>query len=114
MECEHLYIGELPIFGPLVKYTLLRYRLKFSESLISDKPMSDLRKLENLYNEKIKIDDREASYYRGLLRHLLELLLIPEMKRVTPDFSALYSHTYFGGSTFDGLKVKTKTFLVSL
>ena len=76
--------------------------------------MSDLRKLENLYNEKIKIDDREASYYRGLLRHLLELLLIPEMKRVTPDFSALYSHTYFGGSTFDGLKVKTKTFLVSL
>jgi len=67
--------------------------------------MSDLQKLEKLYNDEIKIDDREASYYRGLLRHLLELVLIPEMKRVNPDFSALYSHTYFGGSTFDGLKV---------
>ena len=68
--------------------------------------MSDLRKLENLYNEKIKIDEGEASYYRGLLRHLLERELIPEMRRVNPDFTALYSHTYFGGSVFDGLKVE--------
>ena len=68
--------------------------------------MSDLRKLENLYNENIKIDDSEQSYYRGLLNHLLERVLIPELKRVNPDFSALYSHTYFGGSVFDGLKVK--------
>ena len=67
--------------------------------------MSDLRKLENLYNEKIKIDNSEASYYRGLLRHLLERELIPEMRRLNPDFAALYSHTYFGGSVFDGLKV---------
>ena len=67
--------------------------------------MSDLRKLENLYNENIKIDDCEQSYYRGLLNHLLERVLIPELKRVNPDFSALYSHTYFGGSVFDGLKV---------
>ena len=67
--------------------------------------MSDLQKLENLYNEKIKIDDSEEKYYRGLLHYLLEQVLIPELKRVNPDFSALYSHTYFGGSVFDGLKV---------
>ena len=70
--------------------------------------MTNLQKLEHLYNEKIKIDESEERYYRGLLRHLLESVLIPEMKRVNPDFSALYSHTYFGGSVFDGLKVKPK------
>ena len=70
--------------------------------------MTDLQKLEWLYNEKIKIDESKQGYYRGLLHHMMNEFIIPELKKINADFAALYSHTYFGGSLFDGLKVRRK------
>ena len=66
--------------------------------------MSDLRKLEDLYNRKIKIDD-DGGFYRGLLNSMMNDVLIPGMKEASPDFGKLYQRIYYGGSTFDGLKV---------
>ena len=68
------------------------------------KPMSDLRKLEDLYNREIKIDDDEVEFYRGLLNAMIQFI-IPEMKRASPDFANLFRNIYYGGSFFDGLKV---------
>lgn len=66
--------------------------------------MSDLRKLEDLYNRKIKIDD-DGGFYRGLLNSMMNDVLIPGMKETSPDFGKLYQRIYYGGSTFDGLKI---------
>ena len=66
--------------------------------------MTDLQKLEDLYNRRIKMDD-DGGFYRGLLNSMMMDFLIPEMKRTSPDFANLYQRIYYGGSTFDGLKV---------
>jgi len=67
--------------------------------------MSDLQKLEDLYNRNIKIDEEEQKFYRGLLNHLMTQLVIPEMKKTDLDFANLFQRVYYGGSFFDGLKV---------
>ena len=66
--------------------------------------MSDLQKLEDLYNREIKLDD-DGGFYRGLLNAMMNDVIIPEMKRTSPDFANLYKKIYYGGSTFDGLKI---------
>ena len=69
------------------------------------KEMTDLQKLEDLYNRKIKIDEEVQSFYQSLLRYMEHDLIIPEMKKTSIDFDNLYRNTYYGGSFFDGLKV---------
>ena len=73
--------------------------------------MSDLQKLEDLYNRNIKIDEEEQKFYRGLLNHLMTQLLIPEMKKTDIDFANLFQRVYYSGSFFDGLKVLLCRFL---
>ena len=72
--------------------------------------MTDLQKLEDLYNRNIKIDEEVQKFYQGLLRFLEHDLIIPEMRKTSNDFNNLYKNTYYGGSFFDGLKVKFKFF----
>ena len=71
------------------------------------KEMTDLQKLEDLYNRNIKIDEEVQNFYQGLLRFMEHDLIIPEMRKTSSDFNNLYRNTYYGGSFFDGLKVFT-------
>lgn len=66
--------------------------------------MTNLQKLENLYNEKVKVDENEENFYRGILKSLVDVI-IREMKETSPAMAELYRETYWGGSFFDGLKV---------
>ena len=66
--------------------------------------MSQLHQLEDLYNQRIKIDENEQKRYQGLLKYVLDTI-ISKMKQTTPEFNDLYRETYYGGSFFDGLKV---------
>ena len=66
--------------------------------------MSQLHLLEELYRQRIRIDEKEQKKYQGLLKFLLDTM-ITKMKETTPEVSDLYRETYHGGSVFDGLKV---------
>ena len=66
--------------------------------------MSQLYLLEDLYNQRIKIDEEEQKKYQGLLKYVVDTM-ISKMKEATPEFNDLYRETYYGGSFFDGLKI---------
>ena len=66
--------------------------------------MSQLHLLEDLYNQRIKIDEEEQKKYQGLLKYVVDTM-ISKMKESTPEFNDLYRETYYGGSFFDGLKI---------
>ena len=66
--------------------------------------MSQLHLLEELYRQRIRIDEKEQKKYQGLLKILLDTM-ITKMKETTPEFNDIYRETYHGGSVFDGLKV---------
>ena len=66
--------------------------------------MSQLHQLEDLYNQRIKIDETEQKRYQGLLKYVVDEM-ISKMKETTPEFADLYRETYYGGSFFDGLKI---------
>jgi len=66
--------------------------------------MSQLHLLEDLYNQRIKIDEEEQKKYQGLLKYVVDTM-ISKMKEKTPEFNDLYRETYYGGSFFDGLKI---------
>ena len=62
------------------------------------------RKLKRIFDENIKLDQKEANKYETVLRLVLaELILV--MKETSTVFSDLFEEVYFGGSFFDGLKV---------
>ena len=66
--------------------------------------MSQLHQLEDLYNQRIKIDETEQKRYQGLLKYVVDKM-ISKMKEAMPKFADLYRETYYGGSFFDGLKI---------
>ena len=68
--------------------------------------MSQTHELEQLYTERVRVDEALQDEYRALLKHIVELM-ISKMKAVSPDFNALYRETYYGGSFFDRLKVNS-------
>ena len=68
--------------------------------------MSQTDELEQLYNERVRVDEGLQNEYRGLLKHVVDLI-ISKMKALSPVFEALYRETYYGGSFFDGLKVNS-------
>ena len=68
--------------------------------------MSQTHELEQLYTERVRVDEALQDEYRALLKHIVELM-ISKMKAVSPDFNALYREIYYGGSFFDRLKVNS-------
>ena len=66
--------------------------------------MSQTHELEQLYIERVQVDEGLQNEYRGLLKHVVDLM-IRKMKALSPAFEALYRETYYGGSFFDKLKV---------
>ena len=66
--------------------------------------MTNLQKLEDLYGRNVIVDEEEAKKYRGILKHLVDVV-IGNMKQTSPEMAELYRETYWGGSSFDGLKV---------
>ena len=71
--------------------------------------MTNLQKLEDLYNREIKVDEAEEKKYRGIVKYFVEDVIISEMMKTSPDMANLYRETYWGGSFWDGLKVDTGT-----
>ena len=67
--------------------------------------MTNLQKLEDLYIREIKVDEAEKKKYRGILKHLVDDIVIERWKQTSPDMANLYRETYWGGSFYDGLKV---------
>ena len=62
------------------------------------------KKLKRIFDENVKLDQKEANKYETVLRLVLaELILV--MKETSTVFSDLFDEVYFGGSFFDGLKV---------
>ena len=62
------------------------------------------RKLERIFEENIRLDQKEANKYETVLRLILtELVCI--MKASSTTFCDLFDELYLGGSFFDGLKV---------
>ena len=72
---------------------------------ILGKSMTNLQKLEDLYNREIKVDEAEEKKYRGIVKHLVDNVVIEKLKQTSPDMANLYRETYWGGSFYDGLKV---------
>ena len=68
--------------------------------------MSQIGRLEELYNSRVRVDSALQKDYQGLLEYVMTTL-ITMMKQVSPMFGLLYRETYFGGSFFDGLKVNS-------
>ena len=68
--------------------------------------MSQTHELEQLYIERVRVDKDLENEYRGLLKHVVDLM-ISKMKAMSPVFEELYRETYYGGSFFDGLKVNS-------
>merc|ERR1711892_606962 len=66
--------------------------------------MSQLHQLEDLYNQRIKIDENEQKRYQGLLKYVVDEM-ISKIKETTPEFADLYRETYYGGSFVDVLKI---------
>merc|ERR1719158_494975 len=58
------------------------------------KKMSQLQLLEELYNQRIKIDEDEQKKYQGLLKFVVDTM-INKMKESTPEFKDLYRETYY-------------------
>ena len=75
--------------------------------------MTNLQKLEDLYNRKVKVEECEERKYRGILKYLVDVL-IGEMKKTSHDMALLYRETYWGGSFFDGLKVFNELMVLQL
>ena len=68
--------------------------------------MSQISHLEQLYNQRVKVDESLQKDYQGLLKYVMDTV-IARMKQSSPAFNALYRETYYGGSFFDGLKVNS-------
>ena len=68
--------------------------------------MSQTHELEQLYIQRVQVDEGLQNEYRGLLKHVVDLM-ISKMKALSPVFEALYRETYYGGSFFDKLKVNS-------
>ncbi|CAG9862669.1 unnamed protein product [Phyllotreta striolata] len=73
----------------------------------------DRRKYKPLENVLIRINrdiislsDVEVRRNNAILRSLLEDILIPEMKEKDPLFEKLFTRVFYGGSFYDGLRVK--------
>ena len=77
-----------------------------SKPIISGgRSMTNLQKLEDLYNREIKVDEAEEKKYRGIVKYLVDNVVIEKLKQTSPDMANLYRETYWGGSFYDGLKV---------
>merc|ERR550532_3842318 len=61
------------------------------------KSMTNLQKLEDLYNREIKVDEAEEKKYRGIVKHLVDNVVIEKLKQTSPDMANLYRETYWGG-----------------
>ena len=66
-------------------------------------------KLEQLYNSEIKLDVTEDKRCSKVLNKVLATVLATA-KEKSSDFKELYRETYYGGSYYDGLKVKSTDF----
>jgi len=66
--------------------------------------MTNLQKLEDLYNREVRVGDDEMKKYQGILKYLVDVV-IEKMKKSSPEMAELYRETYWTGSFFDGLKV---------
>ena len=67
--------------------------------------MTNLQKLEDLYNREIKVDENEEKKYRGIVKYLVDNVVIEKLKQTRADMANLFRETYWGGSFYDGLKV---------
>ena len=73
---------------------------------MDNKKKSENEILENLFNERVKLDEQSSQLHQRVLEKMLETL-IQQAKEVSPEFKEVFREIFYGGSFFDKLKVKT-------